>query len=255
MSDERKGIRIKLSPGRKMVIEMMHHARKVPSIPVARSCNLSAVAAARQETSRAPSWTCLFIRSYALVARDYHDLRRSYIPFPYPHLYEHPHSVCALVVERDWHGEATLVAAKIRAPEDMSLPTIVEHMRRFREDPVWELSDFRQLLRLGTLPWFCRRFAIWQSLYLSGFKRAKRLGTYMVSSYGSQGAEQLHPLSPLSTLLTFGPIGPTGDVVVKVIYDHRVMDGRRVAQALADVERVMNHDMVAELCALQRRVA
>jgi hypothetical protein len=102
-------------------------------------------------------------------------------------------------------------------------------------------------MRLGRLPGFLRRFVFWQTLYLSGAKRATRFGTFMVSSYGSLGAEQIHPLAPFTTLLTFGPISSTGEVVVKVIYDHRVMDGRTVARALCSLDEVLHNEIVAEL--------
>ena len=69
------------------------------------------------------------------------------------------------------------------------------------------------------------------TLNLSGFKRAKRLGTFTISSLGNLGVEQHHPISPLTTYLTFGPISASGEVNVKIIYDHRVMDGRTVAVA------------------------
>ena len=36
MSDPRKGIRVPLSPARKMVGELLYHARKVPSLPLSR---------------------------------------------------------------------------------------------------------------------------------------------------------------------------------------------------------------------------
>jgi hypothetical protein len=165
-------------------------------------------------------------------------------------LYEHPHSVCALVVEREWQDETVLLGAKIRAPEEMPIEQIHQHIRRLKEAPVWEISDFRQALRIGRLPWLLRRFTFWQTLYLSGFKRAKRFGTFMVSSYGSLGAEQLHPLSPHTSLFTFGPISPSGEVVVKVIYDHRVMDGRCVARCLSDLEKVLHTEILAELRSL-----
>ena len=77
----------------------------------------------------------------------------------------------------------------------------------------------------------------------------------MVSSYGSLGAEQLHPLTPLTTLLTFGPISPAGEVVVKLIYDHRVLDGRRIASCLAELEHVLQTEVLKELDDLRRRAA
>ncbi|MFM7151669.1 MAG: hypothetical protein ACKO23_17725, partial [Gemmataceae bacterium] len=216
MADGDKGQRLKLSAARNMVIEMMHHARKVPSIPVARICNLAPLAAVRRQIPSAPSWTTLFIRGYGLVARRLPGLRQAYMPLPFPHIYQHPHSVCALVVEREWQGEAVLVAGRVREPEALSLKEIGERIRALRETPVQEVAEFRQVLRLGRMPRIIRRLALSYALYLGGgFRRAKRLGTFMVSSYGTLGAEQLHPLTPLTTLLTFGPISTEGEVNVK----------------------------------------
>jgi hypothetical protein len=74
----------------------------------------------------------------------------------------------------------------------------------------------------------------------------------MVSSYGSLGAEQLHPIAPYTTLLTFGPVSPAGDVVVKLIYDHRVMDGRLVARCLGHLEHVFHTQILDELKDMDR---
>src|SRR6516225_514853 len=255
MSESARGIKRKLSPARKMVIEMLHHARQVPSVPVARPIHVAVIAEARQQAQNVPSWTAVFTRAFGLVARERPELRRALIRWPYPHLYEHPHSICALVIERVWEGETVLLGAKIRAPEDMTLATIASNIRRSKETPVWQVSDFRQALRIGRLPAVLRRFTFWHSLYLSGAKRAKRMGTFMVSSYGSLGAEQMHPLSFHTALLTFGPIRAAGDVVIKIVYDHRVMDGRTVARCLADVERILNTEILMELRVMRRRAA
>jgi hypothetical protein len=83
---------------------------------------------------------------------------------------------------------------------------------------------------------------------MSGLKRSKRFGTFGLSSYGALGAEQIHPISPLTTTLTYGPIDPvTGRVIVKLIYDHRVLDGAYVARRLRDVEDVLNGPILDEL--------
>jgi hypothetical protein len=253
MSNQRKGIRLKLSPARRFVIELMHHARRIPSIPVSRSMNVAALAAARRLVTPAPSWTAIFMRAYGLVCRDNPELRRALVPWPRPHLYEHPHSVAGLVVEREWQGEPVLLGTQIRAPENRTVDALHREIRRYKEVPVESIGYFRQALRVGRMPWLWRRFLFWHSLYLSGYKRAKRFGTFMLSSYGSLGAEQIHPLSVLTTLLTFGPISPSGDVIAKIIYDHRVMDGRRVAQCLNDLEHVLNTELVAELRTLADR--
>jgi len=246
-----RGTSIKLSPARKQVVEMLHHARKVPSIPVSRVMQIGETVRARAEAWDPPSWTAVFLRAYGLVALRVPELRRCLMPWPRRHLYEHPFSIGALVVERDIDGEPVLLAAKIRAPESTPLHAIQQRIRFLKETPVREVGEFRQLLRLGRMPGFLRRFLFWQSLNWSGAKRAKRFGTFMVSSYGSLGAEQVHPLTPLTTLLTFGPIAPNGEVTVKIVYDHRVMDGRTVARALGTLEQVLRGQMVDELGAFR----
>jgi len=255
MSRQRKGTQLALSPARKLLIEMLHHARRLPSVPVARTIQIADVAHARQHARPSPSWTAVFLRAYGLVCQEFAELRRAYLPWPYPHLYEHPQSIGAVAIERQLEGGSVLLAAKIRGPEDMPLEAIDGYLCRFKTTPVERVGSFRQLLRIGRLPWLLRRFIFWHSLYLSGYKRAKRFGTFMVSSYGSLGAEQLHPLCPLTTLLTFGPIHPTGDVVVKVIYDHRVVDGRRIASCLSQLEQVLQTSIVKELHNLRRLAA
>jgi hypothetical protein len=189
----------------------------------------------------------IFIRAYGLTACRHPELRRAYIPWPRKHCYEHPHSECVLPIEREWQGEHVVLMAKIRAPENGTLAALDGHLRYFKEAPVIEISEFRQLLRLGRLPAFLRRFLFSQTLYFSGLKRAKRLGTCVISSLGSLGVEQHHPLSPLTTYFTFGPISPTGAVTGKIIYDHRVMDGRCVARCLQTLDEVLRTTLVEEV--------
>jgi hypothetical protein len=230
-----------------MVLELLHHARRVPSLPLARELDLGTLPEARRQAASPPSWIAIFAKAYGLLGRSHPELRRALIPWPRPHLYEHPHSEAAFLIERDWQGEQVVLGAKVRGPENLSLAELDACLRHFRLAPVLEVSAFRQILRLGSLPWLVRRFTLWQSLYLSGYKRAKRLGTFMISSLGNLGVEQFHPLTPLTTYLTFGPIDDDGRVTVKIIYDHRVLDGRTVARCLIDLERVLQEDLAAEL--------
>ncbi len=48
--------------------------------------------------------------------------------------------------------------------------------------------------------------------------------------------------------MTYGPIDPeTGRVTVKLIYDHRVLDGAYVARRLADLENMLRGRILDEL--------
>ena len=53
----------------------------------------------------------------------------------------------------------------------------------------------------------------------------------MVSSLGQFGVEQVFSPMCLTSYLTFGPVAANGDVTVRVVYDHRAMDGREMARA------------------------
>src|SRR5262245_37757509 len=89
---------IPLSPPRRLVNELLHHARKVPTVPHRVQLNVGPIAEARNKTSNKPTWTVLFAKAFALIAQTRADLRRCYIPWPRPHLYEHPFSICGVLV-------------------------------------------------------------------------------------------------------------------------------------------------------------
>ncbi len=151
-------------------------------------------------------------------------------------------------MERTYRGEENIFVGLYRAPECQSLAELQHWLDWYKQTPLEELGFFRQALRISRLPVFLRRFLWWSTLEVSGFKRAKRFGTFGLSSYGALGAESLHPISPLTTTMTFGPIDPeTGRVNVKIIYDHRVLDGACIARRLADVEATLQGAILDEL--------
>ena len=121
-------------------------------------------------------------------------------------------------------------------------------MAWYKNETLEKVGFYRMALRFSQAPTPIRRLLWWGTLNISGHKRCKRFGTFGLSSYGSLGAEQIHPISPLTTTLTYGPIDPaTGRVVVKLIYDHRVLDGAYIARRLRDIEEVMNGPILDEL--------
>jgi hypothetical protein len=103
------------------------------------------------------------------------------------------------------------------------------------------------LIRLSRLWRPIRRLAWWYGLNADGARRARRFGTFGLSAYPGLGAESLHPISPLTVLLNYGTISPAGRVDVRLVYDHRVLDGSTVARALVRMEEVLNGVLAAEL--------
>jgi 2-oxoacid dehydrogenases acyltransferase (catalytic domain) len=250
MSSNDRGTWVPISIGRRLVMDELHHARKTPASIVVRKMKLAAIAEARKAVRPAPSWTALFMRAYGLVARKYPELRRAWVPLPWPHFYEHPHLVCVLVSEREAAGEQLLLASRFCAPEQMTLPDIDRRIQLLKEAPLEEIADFRRLLLYGRLPLPLRRLLGWLHMSWSGYVKASRVGNFTMSSVGSLGAEALNPFCLLTTHLSLGPIGPAGDVELSLTFDHRVLDGRPVARALNDLEEILNTTIVTELGAL-----
>ena len=152
-----------------------------------------------------------------------------------------------MAIERMYLGEEGVFAGIFRAPEQQTLSQLQEAVA-VKNETLEKVGFYRMALRFSKVPAPLRRLLWWGTLNMSGLKRSKRFGTFGLSSYGALGAEQIHPISPLSTTLTYGPIDPvTGRVIVKLIYDHRVLDGAYVARRLRDVEEVLNGPILAEL--------
>ena len=221
---------------------------RIPSAPVARSFDISALAEARVRHSARPSWSCIFMKAYALVGAENAPLRRSLLEFPWPRLYQHPWMNCAMAIERVYQGEEGVFVGIFRAPEQQTLTQLQQAVLWYKNETLEKVGFYRMALRFSKAPTPLRRLLWWGTLNISGFKRSKRFGTFGLSSYGALGAEQIHPISPLTTTLTYGPIDPdTGRVIVKLIYDHRVLDGAYVARRLRDVEEVLNGAILGEL--------
>jgi hypothetical protein len=238
---------LRLSLPRRFICDLLHFARQVPTIPVQRRMDLAAVVRARAAAAPRPSWAAIFTKAYGFVSAARPELRRSYLTFPRPHLYEHPTSVASVAIERRVGDEDGVLFGHVNAAEGHSLTELDLRLRAFKEQPLETIGAFRHALRVSSLPRPLRRLAWWFGLNVSGRKRAHFLGTYGVSVYAGLGAASLHPLSPLTTTLNYGVIGADGGVDVRIVYDHRVMDGATVARALQDLERVLNCEIVTEL--------
>jgi hypothetical protein len=241
-----RGRRIPLSRSRRLVIDFLHFATGVPTVPVQRRIKLQPVIEARAALADRPEWTAILVKAFALVSAEFPELRRAYCKFPWPHLYEVPTPVASVVVERDFEGEKAIFIGRIKDPAALPLPELTNRLRAFNESPVEEVRDFRRALRMLRYPRPIRRALWWLGLNW-GRQRGRHFGTFGISVYSALGAESLHPLSPLTTILNYGVFSPEGEVDLRVVYDHRVMDGAVVARALGRVEEVLAGPIVEEL--------
>jgi hypothetical protein len=240
-----------LSLNRRFICDLIHFARGTPTVPMQRRMHLAPVVAARQTAIPRPGWCAIFAKAYAFVCAARPELRRAYVSFPWPRLYQHPISVASIAIERHLEDEDVVFFTQLRQPEKRGLLEIEAHLRHCKEQSVGNLSQFRRILKITRLPRPLRRLLWWVGLNTSGRWRARFLGTFGLSVTAGLGASALHQLSPLTTALNYGVIDEDGSVDVRLTYDHRVMDGGTVARALAHLERVLNTEMVQELRCLR----
>ena len=250
-----RGHYLSLSLPRRVVNDMLHFAHRVPSVPVERLIDVRSVRDLREKLPERLGWCALFLKAYGLVASRFPELRRAYMHFPKPRLYEHPHSIASVAIERFYRGECEVFFGKIRSPEKQTLVRMQEYLHRYKEAPVEQVSLYRRALRVSRFPLPIRRLMWRYALDLSGPGRARRLGTFGLSTYSALGAHSLHPLSPLSTTLNYGPVREDGTVTVRVVYDHRTMDGCTVARALGALEEVFNDELPNEMRGLRDGMA
>jgi hypothetical protein len=244
-----------VSPYRRLVTELMYASAKVPSVSADRRMDLRPIAAARQTCSPRPSWCGLFSKAFGIVGRDFPEMRRSYMQFPRPWLYEHPHSIVSLNVERETALERIVLYCLIRAPENRSIAEIEELIRKHKEDPLETLRPYQRSVRMARLPWPIRPFAFWGSLNFSGRRRCHNFGTFGISSIGAQGAGLLNITPILTTTIHFGLFDEQNRLDVRLSWDHRVMDGATVARSLVAMEETLNRELVRELTGFRRKAA
>jgi hypothetical protein len=214
--------------------------------------NVAALVAAREMCPERPSWVAVFTKAYAKVAAERSELRRCFINYPWPKLYEHPSNLASIAMERDYQGESATFFIHLKKPELLGLLQIDGYLKECKEAPVEKVGPFRKALWVSRLPRPIRRLLWWWVTNWTGFKRARRLGTFGVTVYSGLGARSLHPISPLTTALSYGVIDDRGDVDVLLVYDHRVMDGALVARVLGEMDRVLQDEILAELQSLSQ---
>lgn len=244
------GRRVRLPLPRRWVADLMHASRHVPLVTVERRVELSQTVAARARVADPLAWPALFVKAYAIVAARTPALRRAYVPFPWPHLFEADESVASVAVAREYDGEPAVFFGHLRSPDRRPLPDLNGHIRDWKTRPVEEVRPFARLIRYSRYPRPVRRLVWWLAMNLSGRHRAKTFGTFGLSTVGSAGAGLLNVIAPTATTLSYGPLAEGGTLDVRLTFDHRVLDGLTAATALAELEGVLRGEMVRELNAL-----
>lgn len=239
----------RLSLPRRFVGDLMHFSRKVPSVPLQRRMRLADVASARSTWPSRVSWCAIFMKAYSILAAERPALRRSYLAFPWPRVYEHPENVASFSVERSYRGEDAVFFARVTRPESLALGDLDSIVRAHKAAEVHRVNSFRHALWLSSLPRPVRRLVWWLGLSTDGMHRAHHFGTFGISVVAQFGGASLHLLSPLTTTLNYGPFEADHALDVRITYDHRVLDGATVARAITALEETLHGPIRAELLA------
>jgi hypothetical protein len=248
---QRTGRTLPLSPLRKLVGDLQHFCAQVPAATVERPLRLAALRAARHACAPRPSWCAIFLKAMGVVGARHPHFRRAFMPFPWPHLYEHPDNIANFTIERRYQDEDVVFFVQVRRPERRSLTELDAIIRTCKEAPVESVKFFRRALRLSRVPWPFRRLAWWVSLHLRGKLRAHNFGTFGFTSSSSAGAGILALLQLLTATLHYGLFDERGHLPVRITFDHRVLDGAFVARGLVELEEVLQTTILEELLDLR----
>ena len=238
---------IPLSIYRRAIGDLLAASHGIPSIPVQRTMDVGPLIELRRALTPRPSWCAIFCRAYAIVCQRRPQLRQSYLPYPWPRLYENDRSVAYIAVERTIGEEHAVLFGRISRVDTENVQKIHQMVERLRTRPVEQENTFRHTLRVARLPIVLRRLLWNLALKWRGGWRSRFVGTFGCSVYSSLGAESLHPIAPLTTTLNYGMIGEDGRLPVRITYDHRVMDGADIARALGELQDVLLGEVAEEM--------
>ena len=253
----------RLDAQRRLVGDIVRLSRRIPIFPVERVMQLGGVEAARRRCAMRIGWAAVFLKAYALVARDRPALR-SWVAAPRvplvgrPRWATSPVSVASLALSRP-RGEEIPEAdrmldpeaiwwARIRAPDEISLPELQAEISRFTTAPIDEV--FARQLELRMVPRFLRRVVLRWNLRSASAKRALRIGTFSLSTLAGEGCSNRGHPTFLTTSLSYDPLDDAGRMRVTLLADHRLIDGVPAARALAALEAVLTGEIFGELAML-----
>jgi hypothetical protein len=248
LNSQPKGHRIGLSIARRLVADYMWLAGRIARVDVGRNVAFGEVMALRRQLRDAPSWTAIFVKAFAIVAAEMPQLRRVYLKYPWPHLYEYASSTVSVLQEREFEGDIGILPLRFYTPDTIPLDRLSAMIRATVEAPVGTVSFHRKLIAIARLPLVLRRM-IW-ALAMNVPRLHREIGTYGVSSAARWQAVLGTTRSPLPCLLSYGPADAQGSVAVRLNFDHRIFDGALAGRALSRLDEVINGTIAAELRAM-----
>jgi hypothetical protein len=238
-----------------MVIDYMWAASDVARMDVTRRVAFGDLIEIRRGLRHPPSWTAIFVKGFAVVAAEIPELRRAYMKWPWPHLYEYPESTVFVSQEREILGDTGVLPLRFPKPDAIPLGELSDMIRRAADAPIEDSKFYRNLIAVMRLPLLIRRLLLTVCMNIPRMRR-HAFGTCHISSIARWQSEFGATLTPLPYLLmTYGPADSEGKVPVQLILDHRIFDGAVASRALSRLDQVLNSSLLKELQELARHEA
>ena len=241
-----RGTNRRISLPRRFIVDLMHASMRVPFISLSRTLDVSRLIEARAQVPQRPGWAAIFVKAFALMARDEPVLRTLYVKLPWPHFFELPRSVGMVAIARVEDGEDCILPEKVPAADERPLIEIDAQIRRAKDAPLMEIPAFRKIMMATRLPLPLRRLSWFFGLNV-GRMYANNFGSFGVTSVAAYGPGELQALSPGPFLVSYGVVRPDHSIDVIIRWDHRVTDAAFIARALTRLEQVLNTEISAEL--------
>jgi hypothetical protein len=224
----------------------MWAASDIARVDVRRPVALADVMAARRGLRDPPSLTAIFVKAFAVVAAEVPELRRVYIKWPWPYLYQYAESTVSILQERQIMGDIGVLPIRVRKPDGVPLGELSRIIRRAADAPIEASKIHCNLIKLAQYPLLIRRMGWTLGLNIPRMRR-HLLGTYGVSSVARWQTELGTSRTPLPCLLSYGPADSLGNVTVRLSFDHRIFDGALGARVLSRLDQVLNSLILDEL--------
>src|ERR1700726_3557616 len=235
-----------ISMPRRLVADLMHASVRVPFVSLSRPLKVRQLLEARALAAEPPGWAVIFVKAFALVAKDEPVLRTLYAKWPWPSFYELPRSVAMVAIARVEDGQDCVLPQKVPAADKLPLGEVDAQIRHAKDAPVDAVPSFRKILRVTRLPLPLRRL-MWLIGLNFGRQRANYFGSFGVTSVAAFGGGELHALSPGPFILSYGVVDPGQTIDVVIRWDHRITDAALIAKALTRLEQVLNTEIAAEM--------
>lgn len=240
-----KGHSFRIPRSRRLSWDLLFFNRSVPLCAHSRKTNFQKLNQLRSQQSTRISWPVIVMKAWSLVCVRIPQLRQTWYRWPVAHIHQHPATVGTLTIQREYRNEPWLFWGRFEHPAEVSLSDLQLQLDRYTTQPPQTL--FKDQLRLSKLPTPIRRMIWWWNLAIAKRGRAQKLGTYFVSTLAGRQTEIAFPPSIHSTCLTYGPMNPAGVVKVTVAYDHRLFDGALAADALQQLDQILQTEICLEL--------